>query len=663
MKKTYYSPVLCVQLLAITAAQTLFAAETATSTSNMMNELIVTASRTEEPKTAISANVTVIGREDINQSPSNNVGDLLAEQSIAHIKKYPGNLTSIGIRGFRTDTHGNDLQGHVLVLLDGRRAGTGNVAKILTKNVARIEIIRGPGAVQYGSAGMGGVINVITRRGEENSLFIEGRGGSYDTAEGTIGGTANSKGLDFAGSYSYGTQGDYDTGSGETYYNTGVNHETGLSANLGYSFSDTNRLGLIITRFDVDQAGNPGYFSRNDLDNTSDKENYSADLQFEGQCPVTGTKLLIRYFFGQDENSWMDPMISNPSGWDNGEPSHNKTDQQGMQFQLAGDIGPASLTAGFDWLDYEVENSWTPNASSYSNPALFLLGKVSFLENRLTTNLGLRYDWYSVEVKEPAGRDADDSHFTPQIGVAWMVTDVLKLRAQYGEAFMMPSAHQMTAEYTSFGRRVVGNGSLDPEQSSTWEGGVDYVQNGSLNGSLTYFQTDFEDKIVNTYLSDGSSTWKNLGEASISGFEAELSYDIGMPLNLLWEVRPYLNATLLTRYEDKTTGEDLQYISGSNYSAGLVVNNGEGIFCRLNVAYTGSQDVTDYESGYPYQNVQLDASTVTDLTASWRFYENERMGAFSLRGEVRNLFDEEYAYVKGYPMPGRGLYAGLRWEY
>ena len=661
MKKHYY-PILCAQLLAITSVQPIFAAEPATAKSNMMDELIVTASRSQETKATISANVTVITREDINQSSSNTIGDLLAEQSIGHIQKYPGNLTSVGIRGFRTDTHGNDLQGHVLVLLDGRRAGTGNVAKILTKNVARIEIIRGPGAVQYGSAGMGGVINIITRRGTENSLFFEGSGGSYGTGEGTIGGTAFSNGLDFAGSYTYGTHGDYDTGNGEPFHNTGINHETGLSANLGYSFSDTNRLGLIITRFDVDKAGNPGYLSQNDLDNYSDKENYSTDLTFEGQCPVTGSNLLARYFFGQDENSWMDPMTSNPSGWDNGKPSKNQTDQQGVQFQLTGDIGITTLTAGFDWLDYEVENSWTPNKTNYSNPALFLLGKASFLENRLTTNLGLRYDWYDVEVKEPAGRNADDSHFTPQIGVAWMVTDVLKLRAQYGESFMMPSANQMAAQYTSFGRRVVGNANLDPEQSSTWEGGVDYDQNG-LSGSLTYFHTDFEDKIISDYLSDGSSTWTNLGEAAISGFEAELAYDLGMPLDLTWEVRPYLNATLLTRYEDKTTGEDLQYISDTNYSAGLVVNNGDGIFCRLNVAYTGSQDVTDYESGYPYQEVKLDASTVTDLTASWRFYENERVGAFTLRGEVRNLFDEEYAYVKGYPMPGRGLYAGLRWEY
>ncbi len=660
MKKQYI-PILCAQLIAATFACPLFASESAV-TPTMMDEVLVTTSRTEESVTTVSANVTIISAEDIRQSTSSNVGDLLAEQAIGHIQKYPGNLISVGIRGFSTDTHGNDLQGHVLVLLDGRRAGTGNLAKILTKNVSRIEIVRGPAAVQYGSAGMGGVINIITKRGDHNGFFVEGYGGSFDTAEATIGGSGLINGLDFSGAYSYGSRGDYKTADGDSYQNTGVNSENGLSANLGYSFSDSNRLGLIITGYSVDDAGNPGLLSQNDLDNSSDKDNYSADLSFEGQCPVTGSKLLARYFFGKDENSWMSPLASNPTGWDTGMLSENKTDQQGAQLQLTGDLGPATFTAGVDWLDYEVENSWTPNRTSYSNPALFLLSKASLLEDRLTASLGLRYDWYSVEVQEPAGNSVDDSHFTPQIGLAWMVTKSLKIRAQYGEAFMMPSADQLGADYSTFGTHVVGNPDLGPEKSSTWEGGLDYQQS-AFRSSFTWFHTDFTEKIVSDYASDGSSTWKNLGDATISGLEIELAYDLGMPLGWDWEVRPYLNLTILSTYEDNRTDQDLQYTSGSNYATGLVLSNGDDISCRINAAYTGSQNVTDYGSGYPYQDTILDSSIVTDLSASYRIYQSQQAGSLTLRGEVRNLFDEDYAYVKGYPMPGQAFYAGLRWDY
>lgn len=659
MTKRYY-PLLYAQLFTITAIPGIAAAETNPTT--LMEEVVVTASRTKESRSTVSANIRIISEDDIRQSAANNVADILAEQSIATVKKYPGTLTSVALRGFSTDTHGNDLQGHVLVLLDGRRAGTGNLAKILTENVARIEVIRGPGAVQYGSAGMGGVINVITKRAKNSSMFVEAYGGSFDTAQTSIGGSAVGNGVDFTGSYTYGSSGDYKTGNGERYQNNGTDSETGMSANLGYSFSETNRLGLIFTRFKIDEAGSPGYLSKNDLDDYSDKENYSADLSFEGQCPLTGSRLLARYFSGRDENSWMDPTPSNPSGWNDGQQSKNRTNQQGAQFQLSRDLGPATLTGGFDWLNYEVENSWTPKTTKYSNTAFFLLSRASFLKDQLSINIGLRNDWYDVEVSSPAGRNADDNHFTPQLGMAWRVTDTFKLRAQYGEAFTMPSADQMAADFLSFGSRTVGNPDLSPEESTTLEGGVDYDQNG-FTGSLTYFHTDFKDKIVAASLPDGSNSWKNLGDATISGVEAELAYDIGLSPGWAWEVRPYLNMTFLTRYEDEQSGEDLQYISDTNYSAGVVFNNGDGFFCRLNVAYAGNQNITDYESGYPYQNSTLDSSIVTGLTASYRLYENKRVGSFTLRGELQNMFDQDYAYVKGYPMPGRGFYAGLRWNY
>lgn len=628
----------------------------------LLEEIVVTASRMTESKNEVSANLMVIDEDAIRQSTSRNVADLIAEKGLGHVQKYPGNNTAIGIRGFRTDSHGNDLQGHVLILLDGRRAGTGNVAKILTKNVARVEIIRGPGAVQYGSAGMGGVVNIITRQGRENTGFVEVGSGSYGADEASVGGTFKQGRFDFSGSLSYRTADDYDTGGGDQYKNTGMNAETGISANLGYAMSEQQRLGLVFTRFKVDEAGNPGYLSVHDVDDYSDKSNYSFDLKYTGTTLSGQYSWLVRAFFGKDENSWMDPVASNPTGWDDGVPAENETDQQGAQAQVTGVFGSTSITTGFDWLDYEVENSWTPSETTYSNPALFMLGKTGFMDNRLVINMGLRYDWYAVEVNNPAGRDEDQSTFTPKVGLAFMATDRLKLRVQYGEGFMMPSADQLAADYISWGTRTVGNPDLDPESSTTYEAGLDYDYAG-FNGSLTYFYTDFEDKITSVVLSSGDQSWDNIGDATIAGFELELSYDFGMLMQWDWEVRPYLALTRLSEYEDDETGDDLQYISAINYATGLVVGNGDGITCRLNVTYTGSQDITDYESGWPYKVVELSSSTVTDLFASFRLLDNDQIGTLSLRNEIRNLFDEEYAYVKGYPMPGRSLFMGLRLDY
>lgn len=658
MKKSYAAALILAVSSQIATAPA-FAADSA----SMMDEVVVTASRIGESKKDVSSNITVITSEEIQRSAARDVADLLAEKNVGHIQKYPGNLTSIGIRGFSTDTHGNDLQGGVLILLDGRRAGSGNVDKFLTKNVARIEIVRGPGAVQYGSAGMGGVVNIITKQGSKNSMFLEGGAGSFDTYEGSVGAEAKQDKFDFAGSFTYGSRDDYDIGGGDTFQNTGVGHEIGASANLGYSISDKQRIGAIFTGFDVDESGSPNYFSAIDLDDNSDKSNFSIDLNYNGISDSDQYQWMARYFFGKDENTWNDPVGSNPDFYDDGIASFNETDQMGAQIQGSAYYGNTTITTGVDWLSYDVENSYSPQETEYDNLALFGLGKTKFIDDKLIFNYGLRYDYYDVQVSEPAGRDEDTTQFTPMVGVAYLICENAKVRAQYAEGFVMPSAQQLAADYSGYYGRTVGNPDLDPESSRTYEGGIDTNYNGFL-ASLTYFYTDFEDKIISDYLLDGSSSWKNLGEATIAGFELETSYDLGAPMNWEWEVKPYFNATFLTDYEDDTTGEDLRYTSGTTLSTGLVVDNRNGIFAQFNLTHTSDQDIQDWESGaYPAPIISLDSFTVADLTASYKFYEQEGLGSFTVRGELTNLFDEEYAFAKGYPMPGRGFFVSLRWDY
>ncbi len=622
--------------------------------------LTITASRVPEKRSDLSVNLTVIDRQEIELAVADNVGDILAAKGIGHIQKYPGVLTTIGIRGFRTETHGNDLQGHVLVLLDGRRAGTGNLAKIMTKNVERIEIIRGPGAVQYGSGGMGGVVNIITRQGRSNSAFIDGGGGSFGQAKGSVGATAKGQGLDFAGAFSTATQDDYDTGSGVVFANTGIDSQVGVGANIGYELAPNNRLGVIVTDFEADTVGNPGYLSVNDTDNYNDSSNYSVDSRYNGRNSTGRYQWMGRYFFGMDDNLWADPMSSNPTGWDDGRDSHNKTDQQGAQAQISGAFGPLDVTTGLDWLHYAVANSWNPKATNYDNPALFLLAKVGFLADQVFVSGGIRQDWYAVEVEQPAGRSEDDAHLTPQFGLAWMVTESLKFRGQVAEGFVMPSADQLAIDMMAFGRHTVGNPDLDPEKSLTWEGGAEYVQSG-FSGSLTWFATDFEDKIVASGQANGASSYANLGSATISGLEAALSYDLGAPLRWAWEIRPFVDLTWLDEYEDDATGLDLTYVSDLTLSTGLAFSDNAAFSGRVNVAYTGPQQVDDWEE--TYEVVELDSFVVTDLMLTYRFWKDATKGDFTIRGELRNLFDCDYAYVKGYPMPGRSAWVSLKWEW
>ena len=632
-----------------------------------LDEMVVTANRMREEKRYLTSNVTIIDRQEIERSSARDLGELLAEKGIGHIHKYPGTLTSVGIRGFRTDTHGNDLQGHVLVLLDGRRAGTGNLAKILTKNIERIEIIRGPGSVQYGSAGIGGIINIITRRGKgKPKASLSGLFGSFGYQEGTAEFFGKKGRFDWSAAISINKMDDYRSEDGK-YHNSGYDKKQYISINAGYEFLPQNRIGIIYHYFKGDHLGSPEYFNKNDLDDYTDKRNESVDFIYEGAIPNSDIlSWKIRYFKGQDKDRWISPSASDPTGWDAwGSYSKQTTDQQGVQAQLTLNWKCVNVVAGYDWVDYDIENAvWDPKETSYRNPAYFLLSKLFLFNDRLVLKGGFRFDEYTLEVERGQGREEYDNHVSPTFGIAYLVTDNIKLRLNYGEGFKMPSAQQMAADYMVWGVRTKGNPDLDPEKSETYEAGFD-ISYPCLDFSFTYFHTRFKDKIEPFFSTAlGYNTWENIGSAVIEGVEGNFSFDIGAYFGWGFELKPYASFVHLTRYDDLTNDTDLPYVSDSHVAYGITFSGKYGIIANLNLSYTGEQTIQDWQNQVwpnPVPIVKKGGFTVADLTITKEVF-NTRYGRFSLRGEIRNLFDKDYEYVKGYPMPERSFFVGLKFE-
>jgi len=291
-----------------------------------------------------------------------------------------------------------------------------------------------------------------------------------------------------------------------------------------------------------------------------------------------------------------------------------------------------------------------------------MLARTKALDQKLIISSGLRYDRYEVAVTEPSGRTEDDSNISPRFGLACLLTDNLKLRANYGEAFVMPAADHMAADYTFWGVHSLGNPDLRPEKSKTYEGGLDFSYS-FFNSTLTYFYTDFRDKIEPVTKAGNISTWENTGKATIEGVECELSCDIGGFFQWSLEVKPYFNCTYLTKYRDDATGRDLKYISDLQVSYGVTISDSKGFSANLNLAYTGKQMVDDWESGaWPAPVVEKSGFTLANFTISKKILDYGKYGEFSIRGEIQNLLDKDYEYVKGYPMPGRSFFIGLRYD-
>jgi vitamin B12 transporter len=185
---------------------------------------------------------------------------------------------------------------------------------------------------------------------------------------------------------------------------------------------------------------------------------------------------------------------------------------------------------------------------------------------------------------------------------------------------------------------------------------------GAFSGSLTYFKTDFENLISYSYIPEEDLTrYENVEGARISGFEGTFDFDFGAHFYWTWELAPYASFTCLTERDDENTGEDLQYTPEWTASYGIRFANPElGFASRLNVSHTGEQDIIDYEG--TGENT-FDAVTVADLTISKTLFAFQETGRVVLNTEIRNLFNENYEFVQGYPAPGRNFFVGVKYVY
>jgi vitamin B12 transporter len=150
-----------------------------------LGPVVVTATRTANPADQVLANVDVIGGDELLRLPAADLGDALRMRAGVEVARLggPGQQTSVFLRG--TDSN------HVLVLVDGLRINPGTIGSAAIQNippdqVERVEIVKGPRSALYGSDAIGGVINVITRKGTGRNASVQAGFGRYDSKSASL---------------------------------------------------------------------------------------------------------------------------------------------------------------------------------------------------------------------------------------------------------------------------------------------------------------------------------------------------------------------------------------------------------------------------------------------------------------------------------------------
>ncbi|MDR2820796.1 MAG: TonB-dependent receptor [Desulfovibrio sp.] len=640
----------------------------------VMEKVVVTAGRVEEKAKNVTQAVTVISREEIAKNQQSDLGHLLRNHGF-QVNAYPstGTQSQLAIRGMRSSLMGDDSQGSILVLVNGRRAGTDNVSLIPLINVERVEVLRGPAAVQYGSSAIGGVVNIITRRGEKLAATAEAGIGSWSggRALGEISGSAY--GFDASGGVSWLTQKDsYTTGrKSDVYDNTNIEYGLGYNLNIGYTFLDTHRIGINYQGVKHGDSGSPGDINGLTPSDRVNRQNESVDFTYEGGYRDAGLSWMGRYFTGAYEYNYKGLYNDMFSGLPISSLSSDRNEYQGAQGQLSFSKSFLTLTGGVDWLNakrsqknfnsdpfygYDIRD----NNIRQEDLGIFALAKISLFDDFLILSGGIRNDNYTTEFK---GDSKKYNSTTPSVGIAVNPLDWLSFRANYGESFRVPNTLAVMGYRDGFSN-YIGNPNLDPEKAQSWDVGAD-VHYKSLQLGATYFETNYKDKI--TYQAVGfDRQFQNLpGTSRFRGIELQASYDIAEPFDMPFSLRPYVNLTHLFQYDDPD-GKRVMYISDTDVSYGLNFNHpGWGLDVDLRVIYYGKQEITETNWTNPNYGraKQIGGDTTADLYISKTIHNWENAGALSIKGELRNIFNKDYATIDYYPMPGRSFYIGLRYDY
>lgn len=648
-------------------------------------EMVVTASRTEERPIDLPMDTQVIGRETIEQSGATTVGELLGTHVTGHLQKYSGMNTAVGLRGFRTEAHGEDIAGHVLLLIDGHRAGTGNAAKINLDRIERVEVIKGPSSALYGSAAMGGVVNLITKKGDGPlGGSIGGEYGSFDYYKGLLsaGGEVNERFRFHATTSTEGID-DYDDPTFGTVYNSGE-EKTNVGGNFVYTFSDRHELRLggnyadLMGEYpdwqDLDGDFNPNPYTayRRDFAPDTDKSNGYTDLEYNGDffAGRVHWKGLVYYLY--DKNQYNYGQIDKDA-----DRSKQVDESLGTDHQVSWRTSDwNTLLTGFTlesmeressaWMEYAPQTPYSPGLD-YDNQAVFVQDSLDLLDNRVNLIAAARYDRFEMSTEQGEtgeyegfrGRSESYDHVSPKLGASVKFFDeMLRVRANIGEGFRSPTADQLAADYRHWGTRYVGNPDLDPETSQTYDLGFDLFR-GPLTFKAGYFHTDFEDKIMRqSFLDSGVETvsFTNGGDAEIDGFEFGLEWDAAATLELPFGASFWSNMTVNTTMEDEETGEDLTYISDYELKSGLNLSHGD-LGAQLTHVLVGPQQVDNYDR-YPYTTSELGSFNYWDLTLRCKI-----AGSWEVKASVLNLFDQEVEWVRGYLMPERNYRIGLTYTF
>ncbi|MGD0036459.1 MAG: TonB-dependent receptor [Bacteroidota bacterium] len=570
-----------------------------------LDPITVTATQTEITRSLVSPSISVVSLEDIKANPDKSIFSIIS-QNVPGVFVTERDVLGFGVNSAAGQINirgiGASPNNEVLTLIDGRPQYMGWYGHpiddgFLSTNIERVEVIRGPASMLYGSNAMGGVINIITHRTQQDGILGDASisCGSYDAQQyGTHLGYRQN-GWNVLGSFTH-------------EHTDGSRPWSEYTANSGYvkaSYQIDNQykfsLDGSLTKF---ETFDPGTISSPDTNNWMHINRGYVGASLENDFGISKGGIRMTYNFGHNELS---PYYDNFSWVSDDHLDALNLYQKLMLFKdntiaVGIDVQENGGTASNAMKDFGTQ--------SIKDYAGYVSVEQKFFDH-LLANAGVRY--------------AHNSYFgdivVPQAGVNYQLDQETNLRASVGKGYRAPQVFelfQLTPTVST----------LNPEELWNYEIGVSHTFGQTAIVDIAGFIIDIKNTIIDQWYSMHSF---NSGGSHYGGIEGSLQWFITNNL------KANANYSLTDNAENIVSVPKHKAYLGAEYRWSIWTASLSAQYIRSIYGLDNTYSIAKLPD---YTNVEARIGTqITDK--------------FSLSFSARNLLNQSYQTIYGYPMPGR----------
>ncbi len=627
---------------------------TAQADTTRLPATVVTATRIPTAADAQTATVTVLDGATLRAEGLTHVGDALRRVpglALARTSSF-GSQQALFLRGGQSN--------YVRVLVDGvalnEPGGVLDLGRITLDDVARIEVVRGPASVLYGSEAVTGVIQIFTRSGGGPTKWrAELGGGSYGAQRGSLGASGA------AGKFDWSLQGDRHHTDGILAFNNAYQND-GVTGALAFAPDARSDIKLT-SRFNASQYQYP---------TGSDGSVEDRNAERTERRLMLGLEAGRRWTDRVESRAQFTAMDMRPRTTDRADDAADTVGFYGylanatvkrrmVDARSTARLGTAQfLTLGGEW-SRDTETSSSVSLSEFGDfPGSFRAAR----ENRAA--YAQTHGEAGAFTYTLGGRLDENSAFgrfeTARVGAAWRIGAPLRVRASAGTAFKAPSFFENFA--SGF---TVGNADLRPERSRSADLGIELTLPHGTGIRLTGFTQRFRDLIQYTGAPPamGDPNYYNIAKANAGGVEFEASFlaatGLATTIAHTWTDTRVVDAGFETAPEANFV-EGGRLLRRPSHVTSIQLRRpiGEVGTLSATILRTGEREDRDFAT-WPATIVMLPPFTAVDVSSDLRL-PNLLGSSARLLLRAENLFDVRTQQIAGFASPGRILYAGLRLE-